>query len=416
MSHQQAQKQRARDLFTRHFLVIAIINLAIFFGFQMVNVGLPVYVAALGGDAMMVGLVATVFTVAALIMRPFAGAIIDRFGRKGMLIAGVAVMAVSVVAYAIFPFLGVILALRVLQGLGWGVGSTATSTIAADVIPKPRFAEGMGYFALTTAISSVLAPALAIELVQGAGAEVMLFVAFGCFVLALLLSVFQSSDTQHLFSDELEMPHTKPEGLKADEKSAAAAQLPTMEVSTFDKFVERRAIFPGIVMLLVNIGFGSITTFIALHGIAAGIENISLYFVVNAIVTLITRPGIGKLIDKHGYRIPGIASTLCAALTLVVIGFSHDTVTIAIAGALGGLGIGTAMSTFQAMAVAHVAPWRRGVATSTYMFGFDLGIAIGSLVAGALVAAFGYSTMYYIIALFPVAACALFVFAGEKHL
>ena len=414
MPQQQTQKQRARDLFTRHFLVISIINLAIFFGFQMVNVGLPVYISALGGDAMMVGLVATVFTVAALAMRPFAGAIIDRFGRKGMLIAGVAVMAVSVVAYAIFPFVGVILALRVLQGLGWGVGSTATSTIAADVIPKPRFAEGMGYFALTTAISSVLAPALAIELVQGAGAEVMLFVAFGCMALALLLSIFQSEDTQHLFADEHEVPHATSENT-ADKHPAAAAELPIMEVSTFDKFVERRAIFPGIVMLLVNVGFGSITTFIALHGIAAGIENVSLYFVVNAIVTLVTRPGIGKLIDKHGYRIPGIASTLCTALTLVVVGFSHDTVTIAIAGALGGLGIGTAMSTFQAMAVASVAPWRRGVATSTYMFGFDLGIAIGSLVAGALVAAFGYSTMYYLIAIFPLAACALFAFAGKKH-
>lgn len=62
------------------------------------------------------------------------------------------------------------------------------------------------------------------------------------------------------------------------------------------------------------------------------------------------------------------------------------------------------MSTFQAMAVASVEPWRRGVATATYMTAFDLGIAIGSLLGGAIVDIANYTTMYFVVALFPVAA------------
>ncbi len=130
----------------------------------------------------------------------------------------------------------------------------------------------------------------------------------------------------------------------------------------------------------------------------------SLYFIVYAVVTLASRPYIGKLIDRHGYRIPAIASTLCTAGTLALIGVSNNEIMFAASGVLGGLGIGTAMGTFQAMAVANVEPWRRGVATSTYMTAFDLGIAIGSLAGGIIADFAGYTVMYFVVALFPIAA------------
>jgi len=74
------------------------------------------------------------------------------------------------------------------------------------------------------------------------------------------------------------------------------------------------------------------------------------------------------------------------------------------------------MSTFQAMAVASVEPWRRGVATATYMTAFDLGIAIGSFIAGIIANAVGYTAMYQIIAIFPILACVFFLVAGKERL
>ena len=177
---------------------------------------------------------------------------------------------------------------------------------------------------------------------------------------------------------------------------------------------ERRAIVPGALILLVNIGFGCITTFIALHAIERGVPTITPYFVVYAIVTLLSRPFIGRLIDLYGYRLPAILSTLCTAATLVLIGMAGDVAAFAGAGVLGGLGLGTAMGTYQAMAVASVEPRRRGVATSTYMTAFDLGIAIGSLLGGVFAGAFGYELMYYASAVFPLAACALSFIAVKK--
>ena len=285
-------ERHTHEIFTRDFVVLATINLALFFGFQMVNLGMPIYAAQLGADSFTVGIIASIFTITATLVRVFAGAILDTFGRIGTLISGIALMAAMVVAYAIFPIIGVIIGLRVIHGLGWGLGSTATSTIAADIIPKKRFAEGMGYFAMTTAIAGAVAPALSIYLVQGPGALYMLGVSASLTILALLLSL---ADAKHL--GKRSNPHMDAPKAAPTPRTGAPNPTPT---SKLDTFFERRAFLPSIAMLLVNIGFGTITTFIALHAAEQGVPEIAWYFVVYAITTVVSRPFIGKIIDRLG--------------------------------------------------------------------------------------------------------------------
>ena len=410
------------EIFTRDFLLIATINLAAFFGFQMVNVGLPLYMDQLGATGQIVGLATTLMTVTATLVRVFAGALLDRFGRTGMLIAGSLIMACAIVSYAIFPFVGVILGLRLLHGIGWGSGSTASSTIAADIIPKHRFAEGMGYFAMTNALSSALAPVVSLALVDGPGAVYMIYVAAGITAIAVVLSVVErhfrrqpSADVVAYKGAPSEPSAETPAGSAAKASAEPSAETPDapqrQEYSKLETLFDRRAVLPGLLMLLVNVGFGCITTFIALHAASQGVQGASLYFVMYAIVTFASRPVIGRLIDRYGFRIPAILATLCTAATLVLIGASTNLVMFAAAGVFGGLGIGTAMGTYQTMAVASVEPWRRGVATSTYMTLFDLGIAIGAFVGGIMADAVGYSAMYYFVAAFSLAACLISFFA-----
>jgi len=410
----QEKQGSLREIFTRDFLLISTINLAAFFGWQMCNIGMPMYVSQLGADAQVVGLVTTLVTVAATVMRLFAGPLLDRFGRKGAMVGGFIVIVCAIVSYAVFPVVGVVLGVRLLHGMGWGLGSTATSTTAADIVPKKRFAEGMGYFATTNSIASAFAPAVSIELVQGPGAIYMLAVAVGCTVLALVLAIVQFSSGEKV---SLEREGADEEPAEVPGSDGGKLQ-PAGSGFTWETIIEKRAIVPGLLMLLVNVGFGAIITFLALHGTSQGVASVSVYFVVYAVVTLVSRPLIGRLIDRYGYRMPAILASLCSAGTLAFIGASSNTLMFALSGVLAGLGIGTSMGTFQAMAVAAVEPWRRGVATSTYYTLFDLGIAIGSLVSGMLAAQFGYSGMYYLVALCPVVAgilSAIFVSGGKQR-
>jgi MFS family permease len=418
MAKPETRQSSLGEIFTRDFVILAMINLSMFFGFQMTTVGIPVYMAQLGASAQIVGLAATLLTVTATAMRIFAGPTLDRFGRTGLLLGGIAIMACSIFAYAVFPIVGVIMGLRLIQGIGWGAGSTASSTIAADIIPKHRFAEGMGFFAMTNALSSAIAPAVSIQLAQGAGGVYMVYVATAITCLALVLAIAEVALSRRRNGTAMQQaiptesdgkpsqqPTEPPSGHVTNQGRGynPAANAPA-QTSKFDKVFERRAIVPGLLMLLVNIGFGCITTFIALHAVEQGVVNVTPYFVVYAIITLLSRPLIGKLIDRYGYRIPAILSTLCSAGTLVLIGASGNIAMFGLAGVLAGLGIGTAMSTFQAMAVASVEPWRRGVATSTFMTAFDLGIGIGQFSGGFIAGALGYGAMFFIVAAFPLIA------------
>lgn len=377
-------------IFTSGFLTIALVNMVMFAGFQMTVTGIPVYADSIGATSLEVGFVTTFGTLSAIIVRPLSGMALDRFGRKGLFIASLAVMAVAVSLFSAFPVVWVLLALRFLQGIGWGVSSTAASTIAADLIPRSRFAEGMGYFALTGAVAVAIGPALATALLEQASIDAMVAVCAACTVAALVGALF--------------LP-----------RGSAPAPQPVKEPLA-SRLFDRAAFVPAALIALINVSFASISTYIVLHGQAQGVEGIALYFVVYALVTIVSRPAIGKVVDRAGFFGPGIFAVVGVVATLVTVSFADSVLLFCVAGVFAGLGFGTAMSTFQAMAVASAPVHRRGVATSTYMFGFDGGIAIGSVVAGLLVGAFGYAGMYVAIAIFPIAAGIVLVALGPKRL
>jgi MFS family permease len=141
----------------------------IFLGFQMLLPVLPVYSAKLGGADTWAGLVVGIFTFSAVIMRPIAGRLLDQKGRKGVFFYGLGVFILCTLAYNWVPSVLLLLVLRFLHGFGWGASGTATSTIASDLIPKQRFAEGMGYFGLTSTLSMAVGPALGLSIMNGYG-------------------------------------------------------------------------------------------------------------------------------------------------------------------------------------------------------------------------------------------------------
>jgi MFS family permease len=89
---------------------------------------------------------------------------------------------------------------------------------------------------------------------------------------------------------------------------------------------------------------------------------------------------------------------------------------LCVAGVFAGLGVGTGMGTLQTMAVSAVSAERRGVATSTFLFGLDAGIAVGAAIAGAVAGSIGYGDMYLVMAIFPIIACLIFPILGKKRI
>lgn len=354
-------------LWTKDFLLIILMNLLLFFGFQMLIPTLPVYVINLGGEEAMAGLVIGIFTASAVLVRPYAGMLLDSHGRKIVLVVGLIIFMVSVLGYNWAPTVFFLLILRFIHGFGWGAASTATGTIAADIIPKSRLGEGMGFFGLAGTLAMAAAPLVGLSIIDRFGFSTLFF--FSAALVAVSLVVV-SFITFKDVSKGREEQKVKP--------------------ALFEKAAWR----PSLVMFFITMTYGAVVAFIALYADQRQVGNIGLFFTVYAITLLVSRPLLGKLADQKGFNkvvIPGIVLII---LTMAVLSQAASLVVFLLAGIIYGVGFGAVQPSLQAMVVQNIPPNRRGAANGTFFSAFDLGIGAGSLIWGAVSQAVGYSQMY----------------------
>ena len=120
------------------------------------------------------------------------GALIDRYGRKRMVILGLAATAAS--TYLLGGTVGFVTALAAVAafGLAEGVNSNAIQTYAMDLAPRDRRGVFLGVYHLTMNIGQVIGPLGAGLLASLVGLETTLYIfagiVVGCGLLYMLLS------------------------------------------------------------------------------------------------------------------------------------------------------------------------------------------------------------------------------------
>ena len=156
-------------LWTSNFVKIWIFNLALCMWAFMLTASFPFYIIDLGGTELLVGVAAGGFAMAALVMRPLAGWLLDNKSRSQLLMFGtLALLLISLLLYLI-PFLAIVMLLRVLSGLLFSGTTTASQTNACDTIPQSRFGEGLGFLGMGNTLATALGPALGLMLIAGFG-------------------------------------------------------------------------------------------------------------------------------------------------------------------------------------------------------------------------------------------------------
>ena len=368
-------------LWTWNFLIITIINFFMFFAFQLFPSALPPYLKSLGASDNLLGWLQGLMTVAILFVRPFAGLVLDRYGRKGIFIAGIIGMFLVTLAYRFFPVVGIIFFIRFVHGIVWGIANTACSTVATDNIEKSRFSEAMGYFSLASSIAMAVAPAVALSL----GMQNNILLALGFLAITIILAFL--------------MKYQKPQMEQTKKRMLPYA---------------KESILPSAIMLLFTITFGAIVTFIALYAAQKSIKGIGIFFTVYAVAMLVTRPFLGKLIDSKGFSAGIWPSVIMVPASLILLSMSNNLAVFLICGAIYGIGIGAAQASLQTMAIVNTPKDRTGAANATFFTGFDGGIGMGAVLAGFISTILGYSGMFAIMAIFPILAGILYFVTSKR--
>src|SRR4051794_9090657 len=148
-------------LFTAAFVALSVAELAYFTAFGLLIPVVPLFAAdVLGAGTTGVGVAVGAFSVMALLLRPLAGRLADRHGRRPVLVAGGLLFALVTAAHLLAGNLIELVALRLLLGAAEALFFVAATAALADLAPPRRLGEALSYNSLSLYLGIAWGPAL----------------------------------------------------------------------------------------------------------------------------------------------------------------------------------------------------------------------------------------------------------------
>ncbi len=349
---------------------------------------LPIYVTnILKANNTLAGLILSSYTVTALIIRPFTGIAIDSIGRKLIFIISMFVFALLFNAYILAVTVAIILIIRTLHGIAWGVMSTSGSTLAVDILPASKRGEGIGYYGISMTIGMALGPLLALSIINNLSYNAMFRIGGGICLIGFLLILF----------------------IRYPKYNAGSRKF------NWKNLIELKAVPLSLNILLIQITYGGLLSFIAIYGKQIGIKNPGLFFLVYAIGIALSRIFSGKIFDRKGPKFIVFIGMILLIIGFPVLSLVQSMTGFLISGFILGIGNGIVIPSFQTMVNNLVDQNNRGAANSTYMTAFDLGIGGGMILIGFLADKITISHAYLICSLFCLLAFLIFFLFTLKH-
>ncbi|RPF57433.1 MFS transporter [Abyssicoccus albus] len=373
-------------IWTKDFILICIANFFTFSAFQMTLPTLPLFIQELGGTDEIIGMIVSIFTVSALLIRPFTGQGLEFIGRRKVYLTGVILFALSLSLLSIVHSILFLFIIRIIQGFGWGMTTTSAGTVATDIIPEHRRGEGMGYYGLSVNIALAFGPSLGLLLVDFISFMELFLITAGLVFTAFIIGLF-------IQYKPIELTETSVRHFQLD-------------------FFEKNALPPATLLFFITVTFGGITSYLPLYTKDLGFASyhIQLYFMIYAIALLVTRLYSGRLYDQYGLKPVFVPGTLLIIIAMLLLAWLPSPIVLYIAAALYGTGFGSVQPALQAWAVNSASKTRKGMANATFFSAFDLGVGMGALSFGFIAHMTGYSTIYIVAALSVLTSLCLYLF------
>ena len=386
-------------LWSRSLIVLMVLNFCSAMSFWLLNVKITQYsIDTYGVAESAAGLGITVYVISALLARIFFGHRIDVWGVKRSVVIGSAINACGMLLYLVPMGFVPLLCVRFFHGLGFAIMSGAAAAGAALVIPPERYGEGIGYYSMMTALATGIGPFVAIMLTNTFGTYRSMFICAAIVsMLALLATPLLSIPNQNRAAKHVDfVAEVRKKGIGA--------------------FVQITVVPIASVLFLVYLGYAGIISFVTSYAHVRGLDEVvSFFFVVYAIVILVSRPPIGRRVDRRGEN-----STIYYCLILFVFGFvllafASNGVILLLSAALLGVGIGATQSIVQAVIARDSPSSEQGKANSTFFMSMDLGSGLGPVAIGAIIPLVGYSASYLLLAVVGLVAIADYHFSHGRH-
>ena len=352
----------------------------LFFGYMGLTAVIPVLPTFVrerfGATNFIVGLVVTATALTALLIRPIAGALADRYGHRLVMQTGALIVAVG----GVFYFLPLGLTGLVLDRLLLGVGEAALFTAGAvwtvSLAPHNRRGQLIGLY----------------------GVSMWGGISVGTFLGATLLPLGYGA----VWGFSVAAPLV---GLMLI--SSVPARSPAGQPSGGRGLLLRPALLPGVALGLAAAGYAGLAAFVVLHLQARGIHSGVIVLSCFSAVYAGTRLFIGHLPDRLGPRRVVTWSGIGEAVGLLIIALAPS-LPVAVFGSLVmGVGFSLLHPSLALMVMNRTDKSKQGAALGAYTSFWDLGLSIWGPVTGAVATGFGYPAVFVVGAACAAAAVAV---------
>jgi MFS family permease len=368
-----------RRLFTAAFVALTLSDLAYFTASGLLLGVTPFFVTGpLGSDTAGVGLALGAFSVTTLVLRPLAGRMADRSGRRWLLLAGAGLFTILIAAHLLVHHFWVLIAVRLLLGAAESLYFVAGFAALADLAPPGRAGEALSWNSIALYLGIAIGPGIGQLLLDWRGFSAAWV---GGAVLALLATLLI-----------LRVPET---GQPAPNDAGPAP------------LIHRAVIRPGLALFA---GVAAAAGFLALAGLRATEIDFRAWSAVPLVygaIVISCRIAFARVPDRLPPLRLGAGSLVAYTTGLVLLAWVPGAAGMLVGAAVLGIGAAFLTPAIFAAIFRIVPAHERGAGAGTATIFIDLGLGGGPLLLGILAAEVGIPLAFGAAALLTAAAIPL---------
>ena len=360
-------------LWNRNYCKAMVGNFMLFFSFYILTPLLPIYLdAQFKADKDVMGLVLSGYVIAALIVRPFSGFIVDTFDRKKVLALCFFCFFILFTGYIGAGTLLMFAIVRTVHGLPFGAVTVANSTMAIDVLPSSRRNEGIGFYGLSNNLAMAFAPSVGIWIYDVTDNFQLLF--WIALIVALVGFLTVTS-------------------IKVKKREPVKEKRPM----SLDRFFLTRAWVMAINICLFGTCWGIMSNYVAIYGqeVLGITGGTGMFFMILSFGLFASRLQGSKALAKGKILENAAVGVLLSLGGFTLFAAGEQSWAYYLSAAMIGLGNGHMYPAFLNMFIKMARNDQRGTANSSILTSWDVGMGLGIVMGGFLLEYVSYSAAFW---------------------
>ena len=402
-------------LWNRNYLRTWGANFTLFFSFMLIVPLLPIYLQEqFGASKEMIGVVLSGYTVVAMLTRATSGYVVDKYPRKQVLVLGFVLLFAFYFGYLLASSLLLFAVVRTLHGLPFGIATVANSTVAIDVLPAERRAEGIGYYGLSNNVATAISPTVGLWIYETWHDFDLLFccslavAAVGVAAVAGLDALGGRTERRPMESAAAGTANedegcgggpmeSAAAGTTNEDESDGARQTTAAIVRWLERFYLAQGWAQGVAIACFSFAYGVVSTYVAIYGREElGITGGSgVFFALLASGLIVSRLFGSRSLRRGRILHNATLGTCLSCVGYLLFAALHNEVGYYGCAILVGLGNGHLWPAFQSMFISLASASKRGVANASLLTSWDLGVGLGVVSGGSLIEHFGYHSAFW---------------------